>query len=73
MKNDKNHVEEGELRPEYDLESLQLRRMGPGRNKAGERSIRLAADVVEVFPDSRAVNEALRFLIRATRGHSVSG
>lgn len=56
-----------ELRPEYDLGSLQLRRVGPGRESAESPLVRLDPDVLEVFPDSRAVNEALRFLIRAAK------
>jgi hypothetical protein len=55
-----------ELRPEYDLRSLRVRRLGPGRKSFGE-VIRLEPDVAEVFPDAEAVNEALRFLIRITK------
>ena len=57
---------EDELRPEYDLRSLQVRKVGPGRKGFGE-IVRLEPDVAEVFPDAEAVNEALRFLIRITR------
>lgn len=52
-----------ELRPEYDLRSLRVRRLGRGRRSFGE-VVRLEADVAEVFPDADSVNEALRFLIR---------
>ncbi|MDQ3252996.1 MAG: hypothetical protein M3R15_03660 [Acidobacteriota bacterium] len=55
-----------ELRPEYDLRSLRVRRVGPGRKSFGDL-VRLAPDVAEVFPDAEAVNEALRFLIRITK------
>ena len=55
-----------ELRPEYDLRSLRVRRLGRGRKSFGE-VIRLEPDVAEVFPDAEAVNEALRFLIRVTK------
>ncbi len=57
---------EDELRPEYDLRSLRVRKVGPGRKGFGE-IVRLEPDVAEVFPDAEAVNEALRFLIRITR------
>jgi hypothetical protein len=57
---------EDELRPEYDLRSLQVRKVGPGRKGFGD-IVRLEPDVAEVFPDAEAVNEALRFLIRVTR------
>jgi hypothetical protein len=55
-----------ELRPEYDLRSLRIRKLGPGRKSFGG-TIRLAPDVAEVFPDADSVNEALRFLIRVTK------
>mgnify|MGYP001613718705 FL=1 len=65
MKNVKT-VMEDDLRPEYDLRSLCVRKVGSGRNKFSE-SIRLEPDVAEVFQDTESVNEALRFLIRITR------
>jgi hypothetical protein len=55
-----------ELRPEYDLRGLRVRKLGRGRKSFGE-VIRLEPDVAEVFPDAEAVNEALRFLIRITK------
>ena len=57
-----------ELRPEYDLRSLRVRKLGSGR-KSFAGVIRLEPDVAEVFPDADAVNEALRFLIRVTKGN----
>jgi hypothetical protein len=53
-----------ELRSEYDLKSLQVRRLGSGRRSFGEITVRLEPDVAAMFPDADAVNEALRFLIR---------
>ena len=55
-----------ELRPEYDLRSLQVRKLGPGRKSFG-RTLRLEPDVAEIFPDADSVNEALRFLIRIAK------
>jgi hypothetical protein len=55
-----------ELRPEYDLRSLRVRKLGAGRKSFGG-VVRLEPDVAEVFPDAEAVNEALRFLIRITK------
>ncbi len=55
-----------ELRAEYDLKSLRVRRLGPGRKIFGP-VVRLEPDVAEVFPDAESVNEALRFLIRVTK------
>lgn len=59
---------EDDLRPEYDLRNLRVRKVGPGRkNLAGLTMVRLEPDVAEMFPDSDSVNEALRFLIRITK------
>jgi hypothetical protein len=58
---------EDDLRPEYDFQALRLVARGPGRKKPVEVTVHLAPDVAEVFPDSEAVNEALRFLLRVTR------
>lgn len=64
----KNETEKGdELRPEYDLRSLRVRRLGPGRKSFGGSVVRLEPDVAEIFPDADSVNEALRFLIRITK------
>ncbi len=59
-------VIEDDLRPEYDLRNLWVRKVGTGRNKFGE-FVRLEPDVTEVFQNTGSVNEALRFLIRITR------
>lgn len=56
-----------ELRPEYDLRSLRVRRFGPGRKSFGGSVVRLEPDVAEVFPDAESVNEALRFLMRIAK------
>ncbi|ASC73531.1 hypothetical protein XM38_044980 [Halomicronema hongdechloris C2206] len=55
---------EDDLREEYDLKQLRVRRMGPERKNFGSTTVRLDPDVAEMFPDAEAVNEALRFLIR---------
>ena len=55
-----------ELRPEYDLSTLRVRKLGPGRKSFGD-VIRLEPDVAGPFPNADAVNEALRFLIRVTK------
>jgi hypothetical protein len=61
-----------ELRAEYDLKSLRVRRLGPGRKSFGGSVVRLEPDVAEVFPDAESVNEALRFLIRVTKENKPS-
>ena len=65
MKKDESEQSD-ELRPEYDLRSLRVRKLGPERKSFGN-TVRLERDVADVFPDADAVNEALRFLIRVTR------
>jgi len=62
---------EDELRPEYDLKSLRVRKVGPKRTGFGG-FVQLAPDVAEMFPDAESVNEALRFLIRVTRENKPS-
>jgi hypothetical protein len=57
-----------ELKPEYDLKSLKVRKVGEGRRLLNQ--IQLDVDVAKVFPDSESVNEALRFLIRVTKKHT---
>ncbi len=61
-----------ELRSEYDLKQLRVRKLGSGRNSFGGLVVRLEPDVAEVFPSADAVNEALRFLVRVTQEHQFS-
>lgn len=55
-----------ELRPEYDLKKLRVRKFGPARKQFGN-FVKLEPDVAAIFSDAAAVNEALRFLIRVTK------
>ena len=71
MKKD-NVKKEDELRPEYDLMSLKVRKVGPERKSFFGTTVRLETDVAKVFPDSGSVNEALRFLIRTTQKNKSS-
>ncbi|MFH1076998.1 MAG: hypothetical protein V1753_09250 [Pseudomonadota bacterium] len=66
MKKD-NIEKDDELRPEYDLKGLKVRKVGAERKSFYGPTVRIEADVAEVFPDSESVNEALRFLIRITQ------
>ncbi len=64
-KDNKDNIElEDDLRAEYDLKSLKVRKVGAERKSFDGPTVRLETDVAEVFPDSESVNEALRFLIR---------
>jgi hypothetical protein len=61
-----------ELRDEYDLTQLRVRKLGPGRKHFHGIDVHLEPDVAELFPDSQSVNEALRFLIRVSRQKTVA-
>ncbi|WP_107670464.1 hypothetical protein [Cyanothece sp. BG0011] len=56
-----------DLREEYDLTSLKVRKFGRNRKSFAGHIIRLDEDVAEMFPNAEAVNEALRFLMRVTQ------
>ena len=43
-----------ELRPEYDLKDLRVRKVGPKRKSFRGRSIQLELDIATVFPDSKS-------------------
>ena len=62
MKKDKTTTHD-ELRPEYDLRKLRVRKFGPARKQFGN-FVKLVPDVAAVFPDDVTVNEALRGLIQ---------
>lgn len=66
MKRTKSEMED-ELRSEYDLKSLRVRKLGSERRSFGAITVRLEPDVAEIFPSADAVNAALRFLIRVTQ------
>ena len=53
-----------DLKPEDNLQSLEI-----GEDKKLLNQIQLDADIAKIFPDSKSVNEALRFLIRITKEH----
>ncbi|MEH1778775.1 MAG: hypothetical protein V7L26_06610 [Nostoc sp.] len=52
-----------DLRPEYDFNQLPIIARGQGR-KRSTLTVQLDPDVAAIFPDSGAVNEGLRLLIR---------
>jgi hypothetical protein len=47
----KAETEDDELRPEYNLKALRVRRLGPGRERFGD-VVRLEPDVTETLPDA---------------------
>ena len=54
------------MRPEYDFSDA-VRGVTAGRYAQGTNVVLLEPDVAQLFPDSRAVNEALRTLARLSR------
>ena len=58
--------ETDELRPEYDIQNLQVRKLGPGRKRFGD-VVRLEPDVIAAFPNAEAVNAALRYFIEIAK------
>jgi len=66
MKKVEAKTEEDELRPEYDLSQLKGRVRGKyvERYREGTNLVLLEPDVAAVFPDAKAVNEALRRLMK---------
>jgi hypothetical protein len=59
-------AEQDEMRPEYDFSQLKGRVRGKyvERYRAGTNLVLLEPDVAAAFPDARAVNEALRLLMK---------
>ena len=64
--NRKRHEEEDTMRPEYDF-SRAVRGVTAARYAQGTNVVLLDPDVAEIFPDTRAVNEALRTLAALAR------
>lgn len=65
--------QEDDLLPEYDLNALRARKSGPERRIFPQQGVVLASDFASAFPESNAVNEALRFLLRvAKQGEAIS-
>jgi hypothetical protein len=74
MKKNKGRIrplasEEDTMRPEYDF-SKALRGVTAAKYAEGTNVVLLDPDVAEIFPDTRAVNEALRTIARLTRAAS---
>jgi hypothetical protein len=72
MKKVESEMEEDELRPEYDLSQLKGRVRGKyvERYREGTNLVRLEPDVAAAFPDAKAVNEALRLLIKVAQSQA---
>ncbi len=71
MKKAEAETEEDALRPEYNLSRLKGRVRGKyvERYREGTNLVLLEPDVAAAFPDAKAVNEALRLLIKVAIGY----
>ena len=60
-----------DLRAEYDFASLSggVRGKYAGRYRAGVNLVLLDPELAKAFPSDRAVNEALRTILRASKPH----
>ncbi|HEY0376234.1 MAG TPA: hypothetical protein VGC87_04685 [Pyrinomonadaceae bacterium] len=69
MKRAETENAEDELRPEYDFSKLKGRVRGKyaERYRAGTNLVLLEPDVATAFPDAKAVNEALRLLMKVAQ------
>jgi hypothetical protein len=59
-----------ELRPEYDMKSLlkgAVRGKYAQRYREGTNLVLLEPDVAQAFPNEKAVNEALRLVMKLTK------
>jgi hypothetical protein len=65
-----NNEMSDELRPEYDMRALLkggVRGKYAAKYRAGTNVVLLDPDVAKAFPTERAVNEALRLVLRLNR------
>ena len=60
------------MRPEYDF-SAGVRGKHHEAYRTGTNVVFLEADLVEAFPDSASVNQALRLLVRLSRSKALTG
>jgi hypothetical protein len=69
MKKQNENANEDDLRPEYDASHFKkgVRGKYAARYKAGTNLVLLAPDVAAAFPDAKAVNEALRLLVKVAK------
>jgi hypothetical protein len=62
---------QNEMRPEYDF-SAGVRGIHFEAYRAGTNVVFLEPDLVEAFPDSASVNQALRLLVKLSRSKALS-
>jgi len=64
---------EDDLRPEFDFSKMKggVRGKCVERYRQGTNVVLLDPDIADAFPDAKAVNDALRLLLREKGGHSL--
>lgn len=70
--NQETRAEPEDMKPDYDIRGG-TRGKYYERYREGTNIVLLEPDVAEVFPDSEAVNRALRALIDIARAHTRAG
>ncbi len=72
MKKKRSETVDDEMRPEYELSQLtgKVRGKYVERYRAGTNLVMLESEVQAAFPDTEAVNEALRLLMKVARRQS---
>lgn len=75
MKKNIPRVSGGELRPEYDFSSMKggIRGKYVDRLRKNSNIVLLEPEVAQAFPNSEAVNQALRGILNAKRTHRHPG
>ena len=76
-KNSTRKRDDYELREEYDLSKMTVLPRGrfDPKRRVGKNVVLLEPDVAKAFPNDKAVNEALRLILKATKipqGRTVS-
>lgn len=72
MNPDTGRPDADEMRPEYDF-SRGTRGVHHEAYRAGTNVVFLEPDLIEAFPDSASVNQALRLLVRLSRSKAMKG
>ena len=75
MKKETKQLKDDELRNEYDASLIRsgVRGKYAKRYRQGTNVVLLAPDVAAVFPDAKAVNEALRLLMSVAKQAASNG
>ena len=68
-KNSTKKQDDYELRKEYDLSKMTVLPRGrfDPKRRIGKNVVLLEPDVAKAFPNDKAVNEALRLILKATK------